>query len=80
MALGKFGCDLIQRLPFLESIGAFLLLECGSVTKPRSAHTNSNLCHCSRSVVASPQREADAFDDLFVKAGRHEQEEAAGGA
>src|SRR5262249_35498746 len=81
MALGQLRYNRIHPLPFLEPIGAFLLMECSSVTKPRGAHAISNLCHCSRSVVTSQQSEAGGLDSLFVKAGRHKkEEEAAGGA
>src|SRR5262249_43761118 len=44
-ALGQLGCDRIKRLPFLESIGAFFLLECGSMTKPSGAHACANFRH-----------------------------------
>src|SRR5262249_17948713 len=80
MALGQLRCNRIQPLPFLEPIGAFLLLQSSGVTKPRGAHARSNLCHCSRPVVRSQQSEAGGFDSLFVKAGRHKKAEAAGGA
>jgi hypothetical protein len=67
-------------LPFLESIGAFLLLECGRMTKPSGAHARSNLRHRCSTIFTSQQRETSGLNGLFVEARRDEQEETARGA